>query len=117
VAGLVGQAHAPDVAALAVVEVETAEHEPVLDGVQLADAFGVPGVEGVALGPSRRGRDDRRPADLVERARGAGAEVVQVRVQVRDVRLFGVDLGLDLGSAQGRTLRQRATGLLYDNRR
>jgi hypothetical protein len=61
----------------------------------------VPRVEGVPLGPARRGRDQGRTTDLVERARGAGAQLVQVRVQVRDVRLLGVDLGLDLGSAQG----------------
>ncbi len=84
----VGEADAPDVAQGAVVEVEPAEREPVLDGVELRDAVLVQRRERVPLAAVLRRARRAGPPDLVEACSGGRPQLVEARVEgVHDLLL------------------------------
>ena len=91
---VVGEPEPADVAAGAVAQVDPAEGQPVLDGLQLGQPLLVQGGEGVALGPVLVGADRAGPAYGGELGGRAGPQRVQARVQPVDVRLLGGDLVL-----------------------
>ena len=89
---VVGQADAPDVVAVAVGVVETAEDEPVLHGAHLREPVLVHGGEGVPLGAL--GRRAVRPAGAygVKPVLDLCAHGVQTAVSAVDRMLFFADL-------------------------
>ncbi len=91
---VVGEPEPADVAAGAVAQVDPAEGQPVLDGLQLGQPLLVQGGEGVALGPVLVGADRAGPAYGGKLGGRAGPQRVQARVQPVDVRLLGGDLVL-----------------------
>ena len=84
----VGEADAPDVAQGAVVEVEAAEREAVLDRVELRDTVLVQRRERVALAAVLRRARRAGPSDLVEACPGGRPQLVEARVEgVHDLLL------------------------------
>ena len=80
-----------DIAALAVVEVEPAEAQPVLGRVELGDLLAVHGAERLALGPGRW-RAAGLPQHPGQPARGALTQVIEAAVEHRYVVLLEVDV-------------------------
>jgi hypothetical protein len=91
---VVGEPEPADVAPGSVAQVDPAEGQPVLHGLQLGQPLLVQGGEGVTLGPVLVGADRAGPAYGGELGGGAGPQRVQALVQPVDVRLLGGDLVL-----------------------
>jgi len=66
----------------------------------VGEPLGVPGIEGVALGPARRRGDPGRAANPVEVDGGACPDSVEAGIQDVEVLLLGAQLARQVGGAQ-----------------